>query len=342
MGKHSIKTGFEGRFYYVKTRTPTAPRPTTSTRRRRTCRVRYADRPRLRQFPAGRGADIQSAGPGRQHRLLPEQLRLLRAGRLQGDFEADAEPRRALADPAGHVREKRLRHQPRSDAAQHRGGQSAWRVAVRREGRQRRRSSIPTTSRSSRASALPTRCRRRWRSAPATAPATGPPRRTATTTDSADSNSTGYNANISITRATRPTPNSQDPVMFLSEAYPTFTAPFPNYDPNQLNNQGVGTVLTGVEAKREQYNNYNVTVRRQLPANFSTTVAYIGAYGTRAAVRQRDQPRPVRRNRRSTATCCSATCRRSRDSAFRCRTRASPERCSRRCGPTRSSPASPI
>ena len=30
-----------------------------------------------------------------------------------------------------------------------------------------------------------------------------------------------------------------------------------------------------------QYNNYNVTLRRQLPANFSTTVAYIGAYGTR-------------------------------------------------------------
>ena len=30
-------------------------------------------------------------------------------------------------------------------------------------------------------------------------------------------NSTGYNANISVTRATRPTPNAQDPVMYLSE-----------------------------------------------------------------------------------------------------------------------------
>ncbi len=94
-------------------------------------------------------------------------------------------------------------------------------------------------------------------------------------------NSTGYNANISITRATRPTPNSQDPVMSLSEPYPTFTGTFPNYDPTQLNNQGVGTVLRGDEARRERYNNYNVTMRRQLPANFSTTVAYIGAYGTR-------------------------------------------------------------
>ena len=94
-------------------------------------------------------------------------------------------------------------------------------------------------------------------------------------------NSAGYNANISITRATRPTPNSQDPVMYLSEPYPTFAGVFPNYDPTQLNNQGVFTVLRGDEARRERYNNYNVTLRRQLPANFSATVAYIGAYGTR-------------------------------------------------------------
>ena len=94
-------------------------------------------------------------------------------------------------------------------------------------------------------------------------------------------NSTGYNASISITRATRPTPNSQDPVMYLSEPYPTFSGVFPNYSPTQLNNQGVGTVLRGDEARRERYNNYNVTLRRQLPANFSATVAYIGAYGTR-------------------------------------------------------------
>ena len=94
-------------------------------------------------------------------------------------------------------------------------------------------------------------------------------------------NSAGYNASISVTRATRPTPNSQDPVMYLSEPYPSLTGVYPNYDPTQLNNQGVGTVLRGDEARRERYNNYNVTLRRQLPANFSATVAYIGAYGTR-------------------------------------------------------------
>jgi hypothetical protein len=91
----------------------------------------------------------------------------------------------------------------------------------------------------------------------------------------------GYNATISVTRATRPTPNAQDPVMYLSEPYPGLTGVFPNYDPTQQNNQGVGTVFRGDEARRERYHNYNVTMRRQLPASFSATVAYIGAYGTR-------------------------------------------------------------
>lgn len=94
-------------------------------------------------------------------------------------------------------------------------------------------------------------------------------------------NSTGYNASIAVNRNTRPTPNPQDPVMFLSDPYPGFGGTLPNYDPSQLNNQGVGAVLTGDEARREQYHNFNVTVRRQLPANFSVTAAYIGAQGRR-------------------------------------------------------------
>jgi hypothetical protein len=91
---------------------------------------------------------------------------------------------------------------------------------------------------------------------------------------------TGYNSSIAINRNTRPTPNAQDPTMFLNDPYPSFTGTLPNYDPTQLNNQGV-TVYTGEEAKREQYHNFNVTVRRQLPANFSLTAAYIGAQGRR-------------------------------------------------------------
>jgi hypothetical protein len=94
-------------------------------------------------------------------------------------------------------------------------------------------------------------------------------------------NSQGYNAAIAVNRATRPTPNPQDPVMFLSDPYPGFAGALPNYDPTQLNNQGVGAVLTGDEAKREQYHNYNITVRRQLPSSFALTVASIGAYGRR-------------------------------------------------------------
>ena len=94
-------------------------------------------------------------------------------------------------------------------------------------------------------------------------------------------NSTGYNASIAVNRNTRPTPNPQDPVMFLSDPYPGFGGTLPNYDPSQVNNQGVGAVLRGDEARREQYHNFNVTLRRQLPANFSMTAAYIGAQGRR-------------------------------------------------------------
>jgi hypothetical protein len=92
-------------------------------------------------------------------------------------------------------------------------------------------------------------------------------------------NSAGYNGTISVTRATRPTPNAQDPVMYLSEAYPNYSGALPNYDPTQLNNQGFGQLITGDEARREKYHNFNVTFRRQLPASFSLTVAYIGAQG---------------------------------------------------------------
>ena len=125
------------------------------------------------------------------------------------------------------------------------------------------------------------RCRRRWHSAAGYSSSNRPALAYADGENFVTLNSAGYNSSISITRATRPTPNSQDPVMSLSEPYPIFSGVAPNYDPTQLNNQGVGTVLRGDEARRERYNNYNVTLRRQLPANFSATVAYIGAYGTR-------------------------------------------------------------
>ncbi len=90
--------------------------------------------------------------------------------------------------------------------------------------------------------------------------------------------STGYNGSIAVNRATFPTPNAQDPVMYLSDRYPDFAGTLPNRDPSQRNNQGV-TVITGDEAKREKYHNFNVTLRQQLAANFSTTIAYIGAQG---------------------------------------------------------------
>ena len=134
--------------------------------------------------------------------------------------------------------------------------------------------------------------------------------------------------------------------MSLSEPYPTFSGVFPNYDPTQLNNQGVGTVLRGDEARRERYNNYNVTMRRQLPANFSTTVAYIGAYGTRLTFMPLDLDAGNEINRMP-FDAIGAVWRpavqqpvgAAADSAFRCRIPVSPAPCSRRCGPIRSSPS---
>jgi hypothetical protein len=92
-------------------------------------------------------------------------------------------------------------------------------------------------------------------------------------------NSTGYNGNIAVNRNTRPTPNAQDPVMYLNDPYPSLSGTLPNYDPTQLNNQGFGQLITGNESRREKYHNFNVTMRRQLPASFSMTLAYIGAQG---------------------------------------------------------------
>src|SRR5262245_64190101 len=63
------------------------------------CSSDLADRACLRELPAGRGGDVEPARSDRQQFLLPEQLRLLRAGRLQGHAEAHVQPWRPLADP---------------------------------------------------------------------------------------------------------------------------------------------------------------------------------------------------------------------------------------------------
>ncbi len=103
MGKHSIKTGFEGRFYYLESDSPDG----TATYNFNSAQTNlpgfdHADGACLRELPAGRGADLEPACPDRQQFLLPEQLRLLRAGRLQGVVQAHAQPGRPLADSAGH------------------------------------------------------------------------------------------------------------------------------------------------------------------------------------------------------------------------------------------------
>ena len=76
--------------------------------------------------------------------------------------------------------------------------------------------------------------------------------------------------------------------MFLNDPYPSFSGTLPNYDPTQLNNQGFDGLITGDEARREQYHNYNVTLRRQLPASFSTDASPTSARRAAACRSTRD------------------------------------------------------
>ena len=104
-------------------------------------------------------------------------------------------------------------------------------------------------------------------------------------------------------------------------------------------------MITGNEARREQYHNYNVTLRRQLPANFSMTVAYIGAQGS-------DLPFDRSRGNQINRIPFDAVARYG-DLLFSNLSSqpqlgiplpypASRARCSRRCGRTRNTPASHI
>ena len=94
MGKHSIKTGFEGRFYYLENDSADG----TATYNFNSAQTNLPGFDTQTGHAYGSfllGAVQTSSRPVQvvNTRLLPEQLRLLRAGRLQGVAEADAQPR---------------------------------------------------------------------------------------------------------------------------------------------------------------------------------------------------------------------------------------------------------
>jgi hypothetical protein len=90
----------------------------------------------------------------------------------------------------------------------------------------------------------------------------------------------GYNGSIAVNQSTRPTQFSQDPVIYLSDRFPDFQGTLPSRDPALANRQGA-TIITGDMSRREVYHNYHATMQYELPARFTATVSYLGNYGTR-------------------------------------------------------------
>ncbi|MGH9852979.1 MAG: hypothetical protein ACREBD_24340, partial [Blastocatellia bacterium] len=90
----------------------------------------------------------------------------------------------------------------------------------------------------------------------------------------------GYNGSIAVNRTTNPTQFPQDPVFYLHQPYPSFTATLPNRSPALANNLTIGYVAP--DSNRVGYaQNYSLGVQYQLPASFVVEVGYIGNKGTR-------------------------------------------------------------
>src|SRR6266545_653539 len=90
----------------------------------------------------------------------------------------------------------------------------------------------------------------------------------------------GYNGSIAVNRTFNPTQFPQDPVFYLHQRYPDFTAALPNRSPALANNLGIGYIAP--DSNRVGYaQNYSLGVQFELPASFVLEVGYIGNKGTR-------------------------------------------------------------
>jgi hypothetical protein len=90
----------------------------------------------------------------------------------------------------------------------------------------------------------------------------------------------GFNGNISRPKGTSPTGFFDDPVMYLSQPFPSLKAPLPNTDPSSAN--GLDVTTTARNANRPGYvQNWNFTIQYQLPKDTVLELAYIGNKGTR-------------------------------------------------------------
>ncbi len=90
----------------------------------------------------------------------------------------------------------------------------------------------------------------------------------------------GFNGTISRNSSNTAIRFAEDPVIFLHDRYPDFTAVLPNKDPSLSNGQGI--TYTAKDSSRLPYvQNWNLGFQYQLPAHTVLEVNYVGNKGTR-------------------------------------------------------------
>ena len=90
----------------------------------------------------------------------------------------------------------------------------------------------------------------------------------------------GYNGSIAKNSSNTALQFAEDPVMYLSQRYPDFTATLPNKNPALSN--GLGIQYTAPDSSRLSYvQNWSLGFQIQLPASSVLEINYIGNKGTR-------------------------------------------------------------
>ncbi|MGH9660278.1 MAG: hypothetical protein ACRD96_17135, partial [Bryobacteraceae bacterium] len=98
----------------------------------------------------------------------------------------------------------------------------------------------------------------------------------------------GYSANIVLNTLTVPLTFVDDPVFFLHQRYPDFTATLPNKNPALGNNQGAN--YTARDSNRLAYvQNYNLGFQIEAPGRTVVEISYLGSKGTRLEANGLDQ-----------------------------------------------------
>ncbi len=91
----------------------------------------------------------------------------------------------------------------------------------------------------------------------------------------------GYNGQISINHATVPTAYPDLPTMILGQPFPSYTGPFPNYDPSQSNGTGPPEYVNPNGARVAYTQNYTFGFQYQLNNNSLFEANYVGNYSSR-------------------------------------------------------------